>query len=136
MGEYIRDDNGSIYTARDYLEFKTYSAHALITPDGIVIRCRDDDQGAHHARGHNRHTLGIEYLVPGIHNYGTFKKAIKNEYLSYEQWTAGLEVIRGWCSAHDIGRENVVRHSDVDPARKIDPGDGFPFDNLLNELSK
>lgn len=35
-----------------------------------------------------------------------------------------------------INREMHYRHSDTSPTRKIDPGDAFPFDSLLDDIYK
>jgi N-acetylmuramoyl-L-alanine amidase len=40
------------------------------------------------------------------------------------------EVIRLVVQQYDVPRANVVGHSDVAPARKIDPGELFPWDRL------
>ena len=131
MGEFIKLDSGTKY-AYDFLKYKKLSAHALICPDGTVIRCRDDNQGAWHARGFNKNSLGVEFLVTGEHNYSSFKKTINNYYLTFEQHVAGVELLRGWCSTHDI--VSIDRHSDLDPKRKVDPGRGFPFDLILKDI--
>src|SRR5690606_28750529 len=53
--------------APDFLLSVGLSAHALVTPDGDIIKCREDTQGAFHAKGLNTDSLGIEFLLPG-HN--------------------------------------------------------------------
>lgn len=130
MGEYIKDDQE--YYAVDWLKKLGLSAHALITPDGTVIRCRSDSEGAWHAKGFNKNSLGIEYLVKGVHNYGTFLEAIKTDYVTPEQYQAGLAQIAEWVEQHPI--HSIDRHSDLSPGRKVDPGSGFPWQQLLGDV--
>ena len=131
MGEFIKLDSGTKY-AYDFLKYKKLSAHALICPDGVVLRCRDDNQGAWHARGFNKNSLGVEFLVKGVHNYTSFLKTIEDSYLSFEQHCACVELLRDWCNKHDI--VSISRHSDIDPKRKKDPGRGCPFDLILRDV--
>lgn len=132
MGEFLLDPMP--IHATDFLEKIGLSAHALVSPNGIVYITRDDDQGAWHAKGYNRDTLGIEFLVEGHHNYGSFLEAIKRDYITEAQWDAGVTVVRGWVIAHNIQRDRVVRHCDISPGRKVDPGDGFKWMNFLDEV--
>lgn len=136
MGELI-DDGKVIKPARDFLDDYKLSAHILGTPDGNKIRCRSDDQIAWHARGHNTDSLGYEILVPGAHNYSSFIKAIKKtNWVSDVQMTTLVEQIKLWMISYDITIENVVRHSDLSPDRKVDPGSGFnwiKFKKMLGE---
>lgn len=132
MGEFIMDPHP--IHASDFLDKLGYSAHALIEPIGDVIICRDDDQGAYHAKGYNQNSLGIEFLVPGHHTYGTFLEAIKSPWANDEQLKAGADVIRRWAEAYDIPESRVVRHSDVSPGRKVDPGAGFPWHSFLCQV--
>ena len=142
MGEYIFYD-GIYMHAVDLLRNIRYkvkgetkkglSAHILVCPDGDIIRCRQDDQGAYHAAGHNDNSLGIEFLVKGSHDARSFRKAIKEEYLTPEQYKAGMEFVRDeWRIKKGILR--LERHSDVSPERKQDPGEGFPWDQFLREV--
>lgn len=130
MGEYILDP--APVPAADFLLKYKFSAHALVSPNGNIYRCRDDHERAWHARGFNAHSLGVEFLVEGNHNYSTFLEAIKEPYITTDQWEAGIELVRGWIEAHDI--TEVKRHSDVSPGRKLDPGDGFPWPDFLNRI--
>ena len=116
-------------SAADFLETIGLSAHALVAPDGTVIRCREDTEGAYHALDFNRHSLGIEFLVPGEHDYGSFLRAIRSPYVTAEAWAAGVAVVRRWIETWQIHR--IDRHSDVDPARKKDPGEGFDWQAFL-----
>lgn len=115
-----------------WLDICGLSAHALITPTGVSIRCRKDDQMAWHARGHNHNSLGIEFLVPGKHNYQTFLAAIKKPYLTNEAFHCGQEQIREWLEAWNI--DEMKTHQELDPSRKHDPGTGFPLNDFLQEL--
>lgn len=132
MGEFILDPHP--IHASDFLVKLGYSAHALVEPSGDVIICRDDDQGANHAKGYNTDSLGIEFLVEGHHDYGTFLEAIKADYITLDQWDAGIAAIKSWVEAYDIPKERVVRHSDISPGRKVDPGSGFKWAKLLAEV--
>lgn len=119
--------------AVDFLRSVGLSAHAFVTCSGVIIRCREDTRGAYHAKGYNTNSLGIEFLVPGNHDYTSFKDKIRTPYLTENQYKSGLWQIKEWFSNWLIG--DISRHSDLDPARKTDPGDGFPWEKLLKDIN-
>lgn len=127
-----------------WLELRGYSAHLLAAPDGQIIRTRNDDQIAYHAGkpttgpyagvSLNSKMLGIEFLVPGTHSYGSFLKAIRHDYITGDQFAAGMNEIIRWFKTHRLSE--IERHSHYDPDRKPDPGDGFPWDVLQSDLRR
>ena len=119
--------------AVDFLRSIGLSAHAFITCSGVIIRSREDTRGAYHAKDYNSNSLGIEFLVPGNHDYSSFKQKIIAPYLTENQYKAGLWQVKDWFKTWLIG--DISRHSDVDPARKTDPGDGFPWEKFLKEIN-
>lgn len=127
MGEYIMGTH-----ALEFLANQQLSVHAMAAPDGTIYRCRNDDEGAYHARGFNTNTLGIEVLVAGDHDYASFLEAIKKPYMPDEQYRAVIDQCRMWMSLNGITR--IVRHSDLSPGRKVDPGKGFPWQKFLEDL--
>jgi len=139
MGEYIKD--GKQYTARDFLEKLGWSAHVMIHPNGDRTVCRDDSQGAFHAGrdkngvDRNKNSLGIEILVPGVHDYGTFLEAIKRDYCSTEAFKSAASQVREWMNMHDISADEVYRHSDLSPGRKLDPGSGFDWSAFMKAIN-
>ena len=106
------------------------SAHYCITEEGEVVRLVPEEKRAWHAglsywRGHkdvNSASIGIELDHPG-HDGG---------YRGFadEQFEALVPLVARIVKHYDIPRANVVGHSDVAPARKIDPGELFPWDRL------
>ncbi len=106
------------------------SAHYCITEEGEVIRLVPEEKRAWHAglsywRGHkdvNSAAIGIELDHPG-HDLG---------YRPFEdaQIEALVPLLNRIVHKYDIARANVVGHSDIAPARKIDPGELFPWDDL------
>ena len=106
------------------------SAHYLISEAGEVIRLVDEDKRAWHAglsywRGHpdvNSASIGIELDHPG--------HALGYREFSEAQFTALVPLLARIVHDYNIPRANVVGHSDVAPARKIDPGELFPWDRL------
>lgn len=106
------------------------SAHYLVTEEGEVVRLVPEDKRAWHAgqsywRGHkdvNSASIGIELDHPGhALGYRGFAEA---------QIEALVPLLHRIVRTHDIPRANVVAHSDVAPARKVDPGELFPWDRL------
>lgn len=132
MGEKI--DVEGAPSAASYLESVGLSAHALVAPSGYIILCRPEDKGAYHAKGFNSNSLGIEFLVEGNHNYGSFIEAIKKDYITEKQYKSGLDLIRMWMYSWDIQPNCIFRHSDLSPERKVDPGSGFPWDKLMKDI--
>jgi N-acetylmuramoyl-L-alanine amidase len=106
------------------------SAHYLIDEDGTVVRMVDEAKRAWHAgrsywRGItdvNSASIGIEIVNPG-HEFGyrPFTEA---------QMEALIPLLAGIMARHNIAPANVVGHSDVAPARKMDPGELFEWETL------
>lgn len=118
--------------AATFLRSNGLSAHALIKPDGTIIRCRRDNQGAYHAAGHNTNSLGVEFLVPGDHDYASFVKAIgKSGWVKAAQLKAGVELVAEWVKTHEISFTRIKQHSTLSPGRKVDPGSGFPWARFI-----
>lgn len=108
------------------------SAHYLITEEGEVIQLVPEEKRAWHAgksfwrgiKDVNSASVGIELDHPGHANgYREFTKA---------QIDALIPLLARIVKHYDIPRANVVAHSDVAPARKIDPGELFPWDRLAD----
>jgi len=121
---------GRDYHAPEWLRVLGYSAHNLVTPSGLVIKCRENHEGAYHAYGYNTDSLGIEFLLEGIHTYETFKAGISSEYLTSMQFGKGVEVVSKWMDDYDISMDGVVTHHSLSPNRKTDPGSGFPLEQF------
>ena len=106
------------------------SAHYLITEEGEVVRLVAEEKRAWHAgvsywRGHtdvNGKSIGIELDHPG--------HALGYREFSEAQFEALVPLLARIVRTYDIPRANVVGHSDVAPARKIDPGELFPWGRL------
>ncbi len=106
------------------------SAHYFIDEAGAVCRLVDEGRRAWHAgvsswRGAkdiNSRSIGIELSNPG-HDFGyrDFPKA---------QIDALIALAQDIVARHPIPPRNVVGHSDIAPARKIDPGERFPWQQL------
>ena len=132
MGEFIKDPEPT--HAVQFLKSYGLSAHALVASDGDIYICRDPSQGAYHARNFNTNSLGIEFLVAGEHDYASFIETINNldGWVTKKQWASGIEVVRGWMQDYNI--TEIVRHSDISPGRKVDPGEGFNWDDFQRRI--
>jgi N-acetyl-anhydromuramyl-L-alanine amidase AmpD len=134
IAEFVIKD-GRAYHAIDWLKKKELSYHALVTPSGSIIRCREDNQVAWHAKaqGHNFKALGIAFLVPGAHDYSSFLETIKKPYLLPGQYIAGMQFCREeW--VNKLGILHFAQHSKIDSENKSDPGPGFPFHRFLGDI--
>ena len=106
------------------------SAHYLIERDGRIFRLVPEERRAWHAgvsfwKGHrdiNARSLGVELVNPGEeHGYVSFPD------LQIDALLMLLEHVRTrWAVADG----DIVGHSDVAPARKVDPGPLFPWKRL------
>jgi N-acetylmuramoyl-L-alanine amidase len=106
------------------------SCHYLVTEEGKVLAMVPEEKRAWHAgrsrwRGIddvNSASIGIELVNPG-HEFG---------YRPFpeEQIDALVPLVAQIKERYAITRGNVVGHSDVAPARKLDPGELFPWSRL------
>lgn len=149
MGERIRVGSGEPLGALEFLRRshmlagQTLSVHALIKPDGTILRCVPDDREAYHA-GHskfgklehlNRTFLGAEFLVAGEWDYAGFRKAMLNGTkggYTTEQYEAGGWLYATWIKLHDFGLNQIATHAQVAGEHvrgkgkgKLDPGIAF-----------
>lgn len=123
--------------APDFLRHVGLSSHAMVRSDGTLIHCREDNEGAYHAEGHNQDTLGIELLVPDAHNLAQLKDKVQHTWLTGHQYLAAAEWVRDKMKRHEIPRDEVVRHMDLDPERRwFDPGPAFPWSLFQAELTR
>lgn len=106
------------------------SAHYTIDEDGTVYRHLDEELRAWHAGAGwwagetdvNSRSIGIELVNPGHElGYRPFPDAQIASLVAL-----GREIV----ARHPIPRHRVLGHSDIAPARKIDPGELFPWATL------
>lgn len=125
--------DGEILSPGEYLARAGWSCHVIVHADGTATRHRKDSEGAWHAAGFNKNSLGIEIEVPGEHTGETFLEAIKVPgWPTRASMDTAVTIMRNWLDMWMI--ENIQRHSDVDPERKKDPGQGFPWGELLERV--
>jgi N-acetylmuramoyl-L-alanine amidase len=103
------------------------SAHYTVDEDGTIFGHVPEDCRAFHAglsywggaTDINGRSIGIEIVNPG-HEFG---------YRSFPdlQIAAVIGLAQDIFTRHPIPPERVVGHSDVAPARKMDPGELFPW---------
>ncbi len=109
------------------------SAHFTIDEDGTIYRHVDPDKRAWHAgvsqwrdrEGFNDFSIGIELVNPG-HEFG---------YRPFPegQIEALIILMKSLYQNYPINPELVLGHSDIAPDRKQDPGELFPWDQLVAE---
>ncbi|TCT13491.1 N-acetylmuramoyl-L-alanine amidase [Tepidamorphus gemmatus] len=106
------------------------SCHWLVDEDGRIVRLVGEEHRAWHAgvscwagaTDINARSVGIEIVNPGHElGYRDFPDA---------QIGAVIALAREILARHPIPPERVLAHSDVAPARKIDPGERFPWERL------
>ncbi len=112
------------------------SAHYVIDRDGTVYKLVDEEMAAWHAglsewQGHknvNNRSIGVEFQCPkvGENELGDFTD---------EQIGAGILLCSAIMERWGIALSNVVRHSDIAPNRKVDPGQHFPWQAFKEALT-
>lgn len=106
------------------------SSHYMVDLDGSTTQLVDEDKRAWHAgqsfwEGEtdiNSTSIGIEIQNTG-HSLG---------YVPFPdiQIDAVMDLCLGIIARHNIQPRHVLAHSDIAPARKIDPGHLFPWQQL------
>ena len=102
------------------------SCHYLIDPSGVCYHIVDDNKRAWHAgksywRGYhdlNSRSLGIELVNSGNENYPE------------PQMKSLIRLLKYLIQSFKLNPKNVLGHSDIAPARKLDPGKWFNWKTL------
>lgn len=138
-------------TARGYGERVLYpesgtgnSGHFYIDRDGSAQRWVPEDRAAHHVRGHNPHSIGIELVNRGRWPrwLDAAHQAMDEPYPDAQvealiallaQLRATLPALRDIAGHEDLDRGQVPATDDpsVLVPRKRDPGPRFPWDRVL-----
>ena len=106
------------------------SSHYLIKNNGEIVVMVPDLYIAWHAgisswkkyKSLNKNSIGIEISNPG-HNFD-YKKFSKKQIKSIKKISKFL------IKKYKISENNILGHSDIDPDRKKDPGEKFPWKYL------
>ena len=110
MSEYLMYEGQRLY-AKDFLKKLGLSVHGFIKPDGTYDKMITSPNKAFHAgkslheglSGLNSHYLGVELLVPGLNDYGSFTKKIKvpGTY-TQTQFDQTVKVFKFWMDKFNI----------------------------------
>ena len=128
----------------DSVEPNRVSAHYVIDRTGYVFALVPEDCTAWHAgisdwngycarterKGLNHASIGIELQCEGDGKGDNFKGFTKLQLQACD------ELVQRLMKRYNIPVENVLRHSDVAPDRKKDPGRHFPYRKLKEKWSK
>ncbi|PPQ35725.1 N-acetylmuramoyl-L-alanine amidase [Rhodoblastus acidophilus] len=116
------------------------SCHYFVWEDGRIWRLVAEDRRAWHAGKSfwagetdlNSRSIGIEIVHPGHPNlsappYATFGGCAP---FPERQIAAVAALCQEICQRRHIAPQRVLAHSDIAPARKVDPGETFPWARL------
>ena len=140
-------------SAREYAQRLLYpsgtgnSGHYYIDRDGTVSRYVPDERIAHHVRGLNSRSVGIELVNTGRypHWLDSRHQGMDEPYpdpqidalvaLQHEL-AARLPALRHIAGHEDLDRERMPASDDpaVQVHRKLDPGPRFPWTRVLSEV--
>ena len=140
-------------TAREYAQRLLYpsgtgnSGHYYIDRDGTVSRYVPDERIAHHVRGLNPRSVGIELVNTGRypHWLDSRQQAMDEPYPDPQidalvallgELTTRLPALRHIAGHEDLDRERVPASDDpaVQVHRKLDPGPRFPWARVLSQV--
>lgn len=140
-------------TARAYGERVLYpsgtgnSGHYYIDRDGSVTRYVPEERVAHHVRGLNPRSIGIELVNTGRYPdwLDSRRQAMDQPYPDAQidalvallgELAARLPALRHIAGHEDLDRERVPASDDpsVQVHRKLDPGPRFPWGRVLAEV--
>ena len=134
--------------AYDFFVKNKIGAHALIYPDGKIVRMQDTSKSIGQAKNHNSVSFGAEFLIAGDHTWDTFVQAMQqpqhNKYTD-AQYEAGGEWYAARCKEHGLGPDMILSHEWVDKLElekgkarkeKIDPGPNFRWDKFYTAFYK
>lgn len=133
MGEYVHDGYKD-YFAPYWLEHYGTSAHALITPRGQVIETVPVEYAAWHTAGHNKASIGVEFLVEGVYNWASFVEKLNGNmpWVTQAQVDAGVEWL-GDVAMRCPNLRTFKRHSDLSDV-KPGPGKWFPMQMITERV--
>ncbi len=132
-GIVIRVIKAGVYPAHEWLKLLRLSCHFLEHPDGSFTKQRSTREICWHAKGYNTNSIGIEVLVKGTYDYDEFLKKIKTDWVTLIQYPELIKMCQGIIDFYGI--KKVVRHSDLSPERKFDPGFGFKWEYFISKLT-
>jgi len=116
------------------------SAHYLVTKSGAVYQLVKDEDTAWHVGIVNRPSWSLyNGSNPNYYTLGIEHEALAGETLTEPQYQASLELHRKLIEKHNIiiDRNHIIGHYRIDSVnRKNDPGSGFPWDRLFNDLAR
>jgi N-acetyl-anhydromuramyl-L-alanine amidase AmpD len=114
---------------------KFVSIHYIVDRNGQVAKSIDENRVAWHANDYNKRSIGIELVNngDGVEPYPA------------QQLAALTQLVKDIRARHKaIGKQNVVRHSDIDNRTfmcggkkadtKQDPGEKFPYRTFITGL--
>jgi len=137
-------------TAREYGERVVHasgtgnSGHYYIDRDGSIVRYVPEERVAHHVRGHNEHSVGIELVNTGRYpDWFDSHRQVMVEPYPDAQIDALLRLL-AHLRATLPGLQEIAGHEDLDidrvaasddPSkqvqRKLDPGPLFPWQRIM-----
>jgi N-acetylmuramoyl-L-alanine amidase len=137
-------------TAREYGERVVHasgtgnSGHYYIDRDGGIVRYVPEERIAHHVRGHNEHSVGIELVNTGRWPdwFDSRKQAMTERYSDAQvdallallaQLRARLPGLQHIAGHEDLDTDMVIASDDpsMDVRRKLDPGPMFPWHAIV-----
>ena len=141
-------------TAREYAQRLLYpsgtgnSGHYYIDRDGRVLRYVPDDRIAHHVRGLNPRSVGIELVNTGRypHWLDSRHQAMDAPYPDPQidalvallhELAARLPALRHIAGHEDLDRDQETAFDDPNilVARKLDPGPLFPWPEVMRQVT-
>lgn len=131
VGRYGVGHVGERIPCWEYWRRSGLAYHEVSFPDdGRVFLCRRLSQGAYHAKGYNRRSVGLSAAIRGAYNRRILHEKMHQPGWATAQQIEALAYRAANAEAFHGRRMKIVGHGGIDPDRREDPGRGFDWERF------
>lgn len=108
-------------------QYKTSAHYVIRSSDGQITQMVRESDTAHHVRGYNSRSIGIEHEA----------FVAQSSWYTDAMYQSSANLVRYLCQKYRIpmDRQHIRSHAELDPSRRSDPGPHWDWDRFMRMVA-